>query len=967
MKSIERLPFSYTTGSKAVDVFSDITLTDQNNILVSGYGAIAGGSLGGSDLYLSLKDLRGKTIWQSDFGTTYDDAFLAVTQSGAYAYAAGFISSAPGTDRDALIAIFANVDINSSNNSPAYKAGDLVAFETFESKKTNGNLINPTDEQFNDLKISPSNNIILVGYSRGDGLISGATKSNTAASGLDKGNADGLLLIITPTEYITRLIGNSGDDIIEAVDIVKTGSLAGSIVIVGKFTSSSGKPEAYLSAFNQVGEPLWEQFLSSTGSTSNNLTSVICNDDTIYVAGTTNGLFSSINNLPSGSTRDPARTDTDVFVAAFDTTGKQLWLKQFADSPLSDISASLSISNDQLNILTGNGLDIHKIKLTKNGELLLFDVISSGSNGIDIPESIVSDNFGNSIIVGSSSGTWQESVPAGSLDALIHFSGPQMNSYQLDISPLDDSSKLTSTSFNLALKDQTYSSFIPNKYSALTGYLTINQYGEATYEPYPELPSIYSWQHSLKDNIIISALDSINNIVPVELRMNISHAPSKPPINYFTLEKNQVQGDANAFGLSRPEIILNLNDNNYSTTDGANKKLSAFAGNTVSVSLQLAIDKAPITGLNLMRYARDGYYDNTIFHRIIDGFMVQGGGYDISKPQSIGFAPSITNDPIPLEGTQISNLSNTKGMLSMARTNDPHSATNQFFINLVDNKFLDDQPKNSNDFSASLGYSAFGAISDGFEIFDQIASAPKRNTTSGGNSTTWGAPKSGSLFQDITEPIVVITKTELLAKPSNLNYSIDKLPQFGSININNITGKFLYTPNSEYKGADSFSVLTTSPALLGLPARSVSQEYYVSGQLVVAQSTFNLDVDGDGKVTALGDGLMVIRKLFGAAFAGDALTNKAISPSSTRTTTEIHEFIQQGITTGLLDVDKDGKTTALGDGLMVIRHLFGAAFAGEALTNKAISPSSPYFGTSVDHLAIANAIDLIKVIPGRFA
>lgn len=784
---------------------------------------------------------------------------------------------------------------------------------------------------------------------------------------MNKGNADGLLLIITPTEYIIRLIGNSGDDIIEAVDIVKSGSLAGSIVIAGKFTSSSGKPEAYLSAFNQVGEQLWEQFLSSTGSTSNNLTSIICNDDTIYVAGTTNGLFSSINNLPSGSTRDLARTDTDVFVAAFDTTGKQLWLKQFADSPLSDLSASLSISNGQLNILAGNGLDIHKIKLSKDGELLLFDVISSGSNGIDIPESIVSDNFSNSIIVGSSSGTWQESIPAGSQDALIHFSGPQMNSYQLDISPLDDSSKLTSTSFNIVLKDQIYSSFIPNKYSALTGYLTINQYGEAIYEPYPELPSIYSWQQNLKDNIVISALDSINNIVPVELRMNISHAPSKPPINYFTLEKNQVQGDANAFGLSRPEIILNLNDNNYSTTDGANKKLSAFAGNTASVYLQLAIDKAPITGLNLMRYARDGYYDNTIFHRIIDGFMVQGGGYDISKPQSIGFAPSITNDPIPLEGTQISNLSNTKGMLSMARTNYPHSATNQFFINLVDNKFLDDQPKNSNDFSASLGYSAFGAISDGFEIFDQIASAPKRNTSSGGNSTTWGAPNSGSLFQDITEPIVVITKTELLAKPSYINYSIDERPQFGSININNITGKFLYTPNSEYKGADSFSVLTTSPALFGLPARSVSQEYYVSGQLVVAQPTFNLDVDGDGKVTALGDGLMVIRKLFGDAFAGDALTNKAISSSSTRTTTEIHEFIQKGITTGLLDVDKDGKVTALGDGLMIIRHLFGDAFAGEALTNKAISPSSPYFGTSIDHLAIANAIDLIKVIPGRFA
>jgi hypothetical protein len=108
--------------------------------------------------------------------------------------------------------------------------------------------------------------------------------------------------------------------------------------------------------------------------------------------------------------------------------------------------------------------------------------------------------------------------------------------------------------------------------------------------------------------------------------------------------------------------------------------------------------------------------------------------------------------------------------------------------------------------------------------------------------------------------------------------------------------------------------------------------------------SFSLDVDGDGKVTALGDGLMVIRKLIGAAFAGDALTSKAISPTATRTTAEIHAFIQQGIDAGYLDVDKDGKTTALGDGLMVIRKLIGAAFAGSALIDKAISPSSPYLG-----------------------
>ena len=112
---------------------------------------------------------------------------------------------------------------------------------------------------------------------------------------------------------------------------------------------------------------------------------------------------------------------------------------------------------------------------------------------------------------------------------------------------------------------------------------------------------------------------------------------------------------------------------------------------------------------------------------------------------------------------------------------------------------------------------------------------------------------------------------------------------------------------------------------------------FLSQSVVLKPQSFNLDVDGDGKVAALGDGLMVIRKLFGAAFAGDVLTNKAISNTATRTTQEIHNFIQAGIDEKVLDVDGDGSVTALGDGLMVIRKLFGAAFAGDALTDKALS------------------------------
>ena len=130
--------------------------------------------------------------------------------------------------------------------------------------------------------------------------------------------------------------------------------------------------------------------------------------------------------------------------------------------------------------------------------------------------------------------------------------------------------------------------------------------------------------------------------------------------------------------------------------------------------------------------------------------------------------------------------------------------------------------------------------------------------------------------------------------------------------------------------------------------------------------SFNLDVDGDGKVTALGDGLMIIRKLFGSAFAGDALTNKAISSTATRNTSQIHDFIQQGIDSGLLDVDKDLRTTALGDGLMLIRRLFGAAFSGSALTDKAISPDSPHLnGSSYNLMTIDQKISISGLIGGN--
>ena len=116
---------------------------------------------------------------------------------------------------------------------------------------------------------------------------------------------------------------------------------------------------------------------------------------------------------------------------------------------------------------------------------------------------------------------------------------------------------------------------------------------------------------------------------------------------------------------------------------------------------------------------------------------------------------------------------------------------------------------------------------------------------------------------------------------------------------------------------------------------------------------------------------MIIRTLFGAAFAGDRLTNKAINPNPTLQTQEIHNSIQDGIDADELDVDRDGQITALSDGLMVIRHLFGSAFTGERLISKAISPTSSLIpnGSTLSNLTpeerailsdqVANNIDLL--------
>jgi peptidyl-prolyl cis-trans isomerase B (cyclophilin B) len=126
------------------------------------------------------------------------------------------------------------------------------------------------------------------------------------------------------------------------------------------------------------------------------------------------------------------------------------------------------------------------------------------------------------------------------------------------------------------------------------------------------------------------------------------------------------------------------------------------------IKLELDAEKAPKTVENFLSYAQEGYYDGTIFHRVIDNFMIQGGGFDTSMAQKP------TGEPVENEADN--GLKNDFGTVAMARTTEPHSATAQFFINVKDNDFLNHSGKNMQ----GWGYTVFGKVTEGDEVLDKI-------------------------------------------------------------------------------------------------------------------------------------------------------------------------------------------------------------------------------------------------------
>jgi peptidyl-prolyl cis-trans isomerase B (cyclophilin B) len=155
------------------------------------------------------------------------------------------------------------------------------------------------------------------------------------------------------------------------------------------------------------------------------------------------------------------------------------------------------------------------------------------------------------------------------------------------------------------------------------------------------------------------------------------------------------------------------------------------------ITIELDEGKAPKTVENFLEYVNQGFYENTVFHRVIEGFMIQGGGFEPNMVSKDGLAP--------IRNEANNGISNKAGTIAMARTSDPHSASSQFFINVADNKFLDHHSETPQ----GWGYCAFGKVTSGMDVVNKIAKV--KTSSKGGHD-------------DVPVEDVIIEKVEVIAK-----------------------------------------------------------------------------------------------------------------------------------------------------------------------------------------------------------
>lgn len=204
--------------------------------------------------------------------------------------------------------------------------------------------------------------------------------------------------------------------------------------------------------------------------------------------------------------------------------------------------------------------------------------------------------------------------------------------------------------------------------------------------------------------------------------------------NQSSEQNNEVDKTASETQTETTEEVSEKEDTEAKTENDkqGDTKMVIISTNHGDIKLELDKEKAPITVENFIGYVKEGFYDGTIFHRVIPGFMVQGGGFEDGMNQKS------TKDPIKNEADN--GVTNDRGTVAMARTSVVDSATSQFFINLADNDFL-------NNGARDFGYAVFGKVVEGMEVVDKIA----------GVKTGTSGP-----FRDVPEETVTITSAKVV-------------------------------------------------------------------------------------------------------------------------------------------------------------------------------------------------------------
>ena len=505
------------------------------------------------------------------------------------------------------------------------------------------------------------------------------------------------------------------------------------------------------------------------------------------------------------------------------------------------------------------------------------------------------------------------------------------------------------------------------------------------------------------------------------------------PLNDFTVVPNTTD--------TRIDLFTNFDD---PSTSGLIARFDLYNTNLGGGTTELLLfDQpgvgAPITVQNFIGYVERNDYLDSIIHRSVPGFIIQGGGFaidGIGTATGNGLLETVTVITGPAIQNEFSlDRSNLRGTIAMAKIGgDPDSATSQWFFNLADNSTnLDNQ---------NGGFTVFGQTLSEADLapLDAIAALPRFNATQVFGQSAFGTmplnlTDSNELTSDNQlvryEDIIVFSRPELTftilnnSNPTLVNASIEEGElildysnnQVGTAEITiqattllgestqdtfvvtiedtvvviiedpviTSTPEFSVTENSTSVGtivatdadadiltysisggddAARFTISSTGElSFVAAPdfeapadtdadniynvqvsvtdgIEAVTQDLTITVTGVAVENQWILDIDGDARVGALSDGIMAVRYLFGTAFAGNALINGAISPSATRSLTDIQNYLQNGVDQKFLDIDGDGRVGALSDGIIAVRYLFGAAFAGNALINGAISPDA---------------------------